>query len=380
MNDLETRVREALNDEIDVRPVGVLLDDVRRGARRQRTRRTTSVALVSVLAVAGLAFEFNAGRRDAAVPATPSHATHTGKLEIGDLSVSATGERFEAVRGGDDSRPLTEVWVQQGAAAWVHRGTVPDLTSEVAMAPDGTNGWAPGMTGVWSTHDGGRTWARVQLFAPPAAGGVGILTGPEVAWAFLPGADGAQAWRTPVGSDDWVPVTLPKLPASVQMLNVLPDSRVVLGGVDPVGGGIERVVVGDGTTWHRFAVPCYSVPELFGGHPSTRGQRCGLVRIAGRFEGQDLVSTIGEAATGSSADLGMVTSPGHPVGQVRSLYVSGHRAVVYSPNGRETAHLALAPHETLRQLAITGDQAVLSTSNARVFASDDGGLTWKQLP
>jgi hypothetical protein len=42
--------------------------------------------------------------------------------------------------------------------------------------------------------------------------------------------------------------------------------------------------------------------------------------------------------------------------------------------------VALAPHESIPPFAITGDHAVLSTSHDRVFGSDDGGLTWRQLP
>ena len=284
MNDLENRVRDGLHDDVDTRPVGELLDDVRRVARRRRTRRTASVAVVTVLAVAGVAIGFTSNRHNDVTPA-PSHHSPASTPGIEDLSVSAAGERFKAVRG-DCSSPCTEVWTQQGQAAWVRRGEVPDLTSEVAMAPDGTNGWAPGQTGVWSTHDGGRTWARVPAFPTPATGGVGIMTGPEVAWAFLPGPDGARLWRTPVGSDDWARVTLPNLPATPQLENVLPDSRVVLGGAGPLRGNTLRVVVGDGSTWHRFGIPCYSAPQLFGGNPSTKAERCGLARTVGTPEGQ----------------------------------------------------------------------------------------------
>ena len=76
----------------------------------------------------------------------------------------------------------------------------------------------------------------------------------------------------------------------------------------------------------------------------------------------------------------MVTTHGLPVGQVRALYVAGHRAVVYGPDGRKPAQLDLGPHELIQQFAITGDQAVLSTTRNRVFASQDGGYTWTLLP
>jgi hypothetical protein len=270
----------------------------------------------------------------------------------------------------------TAVWSQQGDAAWARRGTIPDVTAQVTLAPDGKNGWAIGQSAVWSTHDGGRTWGHVPTFAYPQTGGVGIITGPAVAWALLPGAAGATLWRTPVGSDTWTRIQLPKVPKTVQMENVLPDSRVVLG--NPLGvvrNATQHVVVGDGTTWHRYSVPCYQVPQLLGGEPSTRGGACGLVLLPGRFEGQPLVSS-GTAPTGSSVDVGMVTTPDRPVGPVRTLYVAGSRAVVYGPDGRSPAHLDLATHEVVRQFAIIGDQAVLSTSRNRVFRSEDGGYTW----
>jgi hypothetical protein len=53
---------------------------------------------------------------------------------------------------------------------------------------------------------------------------------------------------------------------------------------------------------------------------------------------------------------------------------------VYSPDGRQTAHLSLTPDETIGQLAVSGRHAVLATSGGRLFASDDGGITWRLLP
>jgi hypothetical protein len=139
------------------------------------------------------------------------------------------------------------------------------------------------------------------------------------------------------------------------------------------------VVVGDGTTWHRYTNPCYQVPQLLGGNPSTRAGACGLARLPGAFEGQPLAFS-GATPIGSSVAIGMVTTRDRPVGQVRTLYVAGHRAVVYGPDGRTPAHLDLAPHELVQQFAITGDQAVLSTNRNRVFGSDDGGITWTLVP
>lgn len=379
MTDLESRLREALHDEVGGRPVDVLLGDVRRGARRRRTRRTTSVAAVAALVVAG-AVGFTATRHHETTPLPSHRPTTVAPSRIEDLSVSASGERFKAVRNDGCASPCTAVWSQRGDAPWARTGEIKDLTTGVTMAPDGQNGWAPGQTGVWSTHDGGHTWARVRTFAAPSTRGVGIMTGPDVAWAMLPGPQRARLWRSPVGSEDWVRVRLPKLPPQAQMQNVLPDSRVVLGVLGVVKNSVQRVVVGDGTTWHRYGIPCYPVPELLGGQPSTRGEACGFARVAGTPEGGSLASAGQALPTGSRVDLGMVTTPGHPVGPVRSLYVSGDRAVVYSPDGREQAHIALAGHETIQQLATSGDHAVLSTSLGHVFASDDGGLTWSRVP
>ena len=383
MTELETRLREALHGDLGELGADALLDDVRRGVRRRRTRRTTSVAAVAVLIVAG-AVGLGAARHGDGEPA-PSHRTpvvHSKQPDIEDLSVSATGERVEAVRG-DCTSPCTEVWAQHGKSAWQHRGTIDDVTVAVTMAPDGQNGWAPGMTGVWATHDGGRSWALVPAFPVPQTGGVVIEAGPDDAWAWLPGAlaprRAARLWRTPVGSDDWKRVSLPPLSPQTKLENVLPDSRVVLGGFGPVSGSAQHVFVGDGTAWHRYSVPCFQVPELFGGQPSTQGGLCGFARTPGLIEGQPLASS-GQTPEGSSVAIGMTTTHGRPVGQVRTLYSDGHRAVVYGPDGRTPAHLELALREMIRQFAITGAHAVLSTSRGRVFTSDDGGVTWTLLP
>lgn len=383
MTDLETRVRDALHGEVAPRPADVLLDDVRRGARRRRTRRATSVAAVVALVVAG-SVGFASTRHQDTRP-EPSHRTpHVfvpphGPTQIGDLAVSASGERFKALRS-TCAGPCTDLWTQKGAAAWAHRGTIDDLTAGVTMAPDGRNGWASGMTGVWSTHDGGRTWARVAAFPVPDTGGVDVMPGPSVAWALLPSLNGApeRLWRSPVDADDWTQVTMPDVSPQTRMFDVLPDSRVELGDTTSVSGTHEHVVVGDGTTWHPYQVSCFPVPDLFGGDPSTRGQSCGYARTSG-IDGQPLV-TSHKKPNGSSVMIGAVPVPGQPIGHARTLYVAGKRAFVYSPLGRQTAHLALATHETIEQVATSGDHVVLSTSRDRVFASDDGGLTWRRLP
>ncbi|HEY2880503.1 hypothetical protein [Nocardioides sp.] len=183
------------------------------------------------------------------------------------------------------------------------------------------------------------------------------------------------------GADLVREVTLPKVSQATQMADVLPDSRVVLyDTTTTISASAEKVVVGDGTTWHRYRIPCFTVPDLFGGDPSTRGPSCGFFRTPSQIEGQPLPTSTGKTTIGSSADLGTVPIAGQPVGHVRTLYVSGHHAVVYSPDGRQTAHLSLTPDETIGQLAVSGRHAVLATSGGRLFASDDGGITWRLLP
>ena len=152
MTDLETRVRDALHGEVAERPADVLLDDVRRSARRRRTRRTASMAAVAVLVVGG-AVGVTAARLDPKQPA-PTQRVPAVQNDIADLSVTATGERFKAVRDDGCASPCVAIWSQRGHAPWVRTGTIHDLVAEVTMAPDGRNGWAPGQTAVWSTHDG----------------------------------------------------------------------------------------------------------------------------------------------------------------------------------------------------------------------------------
>jgi photosystem II stability/assembly factor-like uncharacterized protein len=134
-------------------------------------------------------------------------------------------------------------------------------------------------------------------------------------------------------------------------------------------------VVGDGTSWHRYTLPCYRVPELFGGDPSTRGKVCGTFQLPWGLGNPGGMAHRGHRLNGSQVEIGMTAEAGQPVGAVLKLYVHDDHAVVYGPEGADPARLELG-RDQISTFAIAGSQAVLSTDHGRVFTSTDGGYTW----
>ncbi|HLX33234.1 MAG TPA: hypothetical protein VKR79_10775 [Gaiellaceae bacterium] len=121
---------------------------------------------------------------------------------------------------------------------------------DVAFA-DGANGWLFG-PGLYSSHDGGRSWTLQQLSGvssvEAAAGDVYALTKTAL-------------WRSPAGRDDWTRLPVPSLGGRNGAAFALSGSSVLLldAGYQGPGLGLPGKLwfsPNRGTTWHSRTVPC----------------------------------------------------------------------------------------------------------------------------
>jgi hypothetical protein len=399
MSTVESRVREALREDIDRLSVDGVLDDVRRGARRRRARRTTLVAAAAALVLTAAGGGLVWHRQSAPVTHRPESALETGPVTV---SVDASGTAYEVVANEGCDTPCSTIRVSDGSGGWSSLASIRDASSHarpygpvttLEMAPNGHDGWAWG-THLWSTHDGGQTWARVM--SPPGAlspddSNLDISPGPQVTWALLSPRHAPQLWRTPTGSDTWTRVSLPRGTGQA-IATVLPDSRIalpVVKGVDefkrvrrpgrPIRL-IERYDVGDGIgPWRRVMVPCLTTRLPFkevpkaqvcgpGGHREGGGEIMGPRRPAGVQRFKDLLIEVG--TTGPEGD--------NPLGHEKTLDVTPWRAVLARPHGSIPVRLHLPTFMGADATAVWGSHVVFLSGDHRIYASDDGGRHWHE--
>ena len=124
---------------------------------------------------------------------------------------------------------------------------------------DARDGWAYGPD-LWSTHDGGATWARLTIAGLPAGSGVVALeAGNGSVHAVVLDGQGFRIASSPVGTDDFristvrVAVGAGPVPAVQLVLSgaagwLLENDRTVIGGARLVNG-----------SWVAWQPPCLSV-------------------------------------------------------------------------------------------------------------------------
>lgn len=252
MDQLERELRDVLADPRRALPRDLVhLDRVHAGAATRRRRRAVASAGAALALVAAVAapVALTAGgddrgtsrpagsstpgvtTSDAPAPTsspTPS-ATTSQPLSWGaaaPVSVTATSTRdlvvlgrvpgcsdgpcLRLARSGDGGRTFAPLTPPPAKAT--DRDTGPGTATDVRFA-SATDGWVFG-GGLWSTHDGGRSWAHVSI--PGRV--LRLETGAGTVWALV--ADGgpdttARLWQSPAGSDRWAavdkigPVTAP---------------------------------------------------------------------------------------------------------------------------------------------------------------------------
>jgi hypothetical protein len=381
MTDFETRVREALHSDTAPRSADDLLHDVRRGARRRRARRTSSLAAAAALAVAAVGGIAVHRHSHPAVAERP-----TSELRVGNLAVSVTGsgQAYKVVANQGCDTPCSVVWRREPSGSWTRLaafqtapapGLMNGAIDHLSMAPNGRDGWAWG-TGVWSTHDGGDSWSSITgLVRRRDIYGLDIEVGATQAWAMMPHGRSLRLMHSPVGGDDWTPAPIPHW-GQAHIGAVLPDSRVAIS----VGNGNihrEPFVVGDGTTaWQHVSVPCYRQPPLFDGRTFVTFYCGPMGKTGGGVEGD---TKNGKEFDFSPVELGMKPlSRSMPLGQVEQLLVHRNAALVVTPDGVRKSDLRLGDDDTVSGYAHAGDHVWIVTEGHRLFASDDGGLHWRQ--
>jgi len=231
MDRLEDDLRRVLTDPRRTLPPDlVTLERVHRGATRRRRVRVAGAALATVVVLAGgVAIgvtQLGGGGGDGSLPATQSSTTPTGQ-STGPVSPSPSATTSKSAPAATSSGLQPHSFTAIGTRTFFVLGTEPGCgasrcAARLVETTDGGNtfhdlaappaqwtssaqgadattvtdvrfgsaldGWAFG-GGLWSTHDGGRTWHRVSM--PGQV--VDVEAGAGVAWALVEKSDGSRA-------------------------------------------------------------------------------------------------------------------------------------------------------------------------------------------
>jgi hypothetical protein len=233
-----------------------------------------------------------------------------------------------------------------GAAEQSLDQTAADTAFSVRFA-NGNDGYAFG-GGLWSTHDGARTWQKVQ--APNGAIVDALEVANGVAHAVIAGNDGFHVMTSPADHDDWrpAPIVIPygagPVPSVQLVLNhnagwILENDRTVVGGARLVNG-----------TWSTWTPPCVD-----GGGPATLAAS----------NATDVWAVCNEGIWGG---------PNPPVTRAYHSTDGGGSFTVAS------GHLPSPTTDAVQVLATPGPTTVVagstSSSGLALRASFDGGTTW----
>jgi hypothetical protein len=255
MDRLEQELRGVLTHERRaLSPDLVSLEKVYAGAARRRRRRTAAVAAAGTLVLAAVAVPASIallGHNDDRTPiqaavstgptaqtpqTTATTAPTTPKPSASKSAIVPVGPSWDGARVTSMTATSTQTIVVLGALgdtgackppncvrlAQSHDGgrtfaplaiptdaqaggTGSQLRSSATNVRFGSaqDGWLFG-DGLWSTHDGGRSWHAVAV-----SGGVTSLAAAHgVVWSLVSanGGNDQQLWKSPVGSDSWTQV------------------------------------------------------------------------------------------------------------------------------------------------------------------------------
>jgi photosystem II stability/assembly factor-like uncharacterized protein len=412
MDPLERELRDLLTSDRHNLPASlVALDRVHAGASRRRRRRATvasAATAVVVLAVAGTAAGTGFLRGDetpaadssptvsrgiATAPEPTSTAPATAIAPAGPawdgarvISVTATSTRTFVVLGElgdtgactppdcvrlaethDGGRTFAALPVPDDA-----RGAVDPASADSATGVrfgSAQDGWLFG-GGLWSTHDGGHTWARVAT--PGRVARLEAAAG--TAWALVPTRDDAMTlWRTPVGTDDWTQVTDVSVTGPAD-LAVHGDRVVVVGAQD------AQSWAGGPGGFAKHASPCAGSLQAELSAVGSFWVKCEtgtLARLAVSPDGatwSDVVIDSRNGAVPNSAALGARTDTEALVGQgvdpplARVFTDSKLIALASLPSGQQASYVGF----TTPSIGYT----ILGTD---LWRTDDGGDTWARM-
>lgn len=346
-------------------------------------RRLLSVDFVLVaglvLALASCSSEDTAGRvlpSDATSSITPSTSA-AAAATVYDLA--ATNNGWFRLTENDGCRSCTVVWRREGdRGTWQRLAEISGREayggrittdfgplSTLVVTPDGLHGWAWYKT-LWSTHDGGDSWARVTE-GPGRATDTGhqVVLTENHAWSLREG----ELWRSSLERDAWTRIDVRGLKGAVELL-ALPD-RVL---VQAYGEGLSNPrLMGstDGANWSEVALPCLG---------ETRPHASGNTVFVACPGGAHPLVVYRSTGLGPWEELARVRSR-HSTDVValaedRVLVLAGRTdSVLLTPRGAEVVDLGPRQPGIVFGAESRGDVAYLLTARGLLW-SDDGGRTW----
>lgn len=365
-----------------------------------RRLRLAGAVAAAVLVASGAALVATQIGDDSAPAPGPVAATHAptptrpalpGGARQGAVAVSvASPDHVFRLTMNVGCVACSTVWERDGSGAWqrlhdfgaeAYAGDVDQHygpVEQLAMAANGRDGWAWGQR-LYSTHDGGHTWARVTIQPDP-----GVVLQPTVvttrsyAWSLFFEKRTPHLYRSPVGTDDWKAVPLPQA-GRVDAVETVGD-RVVL---EATGTGADSLLVSstdDGTTWSTLAKPC--VGENAGSAaflmcPPPPAKPSAGVTIYGTTDFTSW-SVLGHA-TGGIAGF-------ESIGIGRLLLVQRDHADLLATDGRTPVDLPLAARDQIGPSSSSGDTSYVTVdgngdgTREYLIASSDAGRTWAVAP
>lgn len=385
MNRLEDALRETFGSDLTTTDTPGA-DAVRRGLQQRRTKRavvgaTAAVALVAVTAAAvGL-------RGDGDGPPSPTPRPTETVTDAADpltsaLAVESAGGAVFATT--DDPSCDCSVLLRRDGDAWtrLHAFPVP-FVDRLALTPDGRAGWAAADGKVWSTHDGGSTWAEVSL--PSRSDGDltdSYLVAASSSYAWLVNLADHSLWRSPIGSDDFEQFAVPgesgvsSMDTRVQDVRVVGDS--VVADLAPTGEGnvtsVPKVADRDGIAWRELSRPCTGDTRLLASADAA------FVACPDAGEPE---ATVYRWRTGDDGFIGF--SNASLAAAVEVVPLSADRVLVLGEQDRLLREGASVAADLPRGLdtsawdsATLGNRTYLATTDG-LFESTDDGRTWHRI-
>ena len=410
MDEVELKVSSALQrptDNTSVSDADAMLADVLRGVRLRRLRRAIAVAAASVVAVVGVVGLFepllSAGPEPALdAPRTPQGTSDLnpppgvdiGALDTTGFDVSSSGVVWRV--GAETCGPVlcARVLRQDGDGGWTTLTVLKhDEATEVSrsdrdhapvyavtVADGDRDAWVHGVSGVWSTHDGGQSWTR----QPVDIGEGMVRVVGEYVYAL---GGGHRMFRSSASSDNWAPITGPPVDRYEVVFGL--GDQVVIGG----GCGSSRCrfpskyeyFLSDdrGATWRGISSPCPS--------PGVELKATGAVLVARCFrdpaEGNQTVKySFYRSFDGLTWSQMAQLSKGFleywaPVDDVTVFVDLGPRGRLLVA-GDDQEHLPLDSDWIRQTEFVTRDRGYVIASNGgqyQLHGTTDGGSTWVQL-
>jgi hypothetical protein len=381
MSDLETRLRDGLQGDVEHRDVDMFLTGVHRRSAWRRARHAAAGVAAVVVAIVGSSVAVQHGRDHGSTP-TPvgptsvtSSAASQPRGRVVDLE--ASGSHVFRLTTHDGCTHCNTVWERTSSGQWQRLGDLHGGSREwgpaqlLDMAPNGRDGWA-WEPELWSTHDGGRTWAQVTDGpGRRTSRGHQVAIGAHAVWSVWTSPSGRmEVWRSPLGSDDWQQVPTP---IQGDLVGVTSTDEVVLHETNEGAGGAV-VVLGPAGTPTRYVQPFTSdVRFLMGGDSvyarhGTTASRLDTTPVGGEVRGWQPIPRLPAGAI-----TGLV-----PIDVEHLLVGTRTGWWLVMPGGTVRGDL---PHGTdVDRISATNDGTVwLTTYSSRVYTSTDGGAHWQLL-